>query len=242
MCGTSLLLNTFHENPLHVSLTTTKYRVANVHRVIKSLLCQYRPPTRVHLYVSNTSFYKDQGIHVEDLKHVYKLYESNCLEIHFVPNIGPHRKLWFLLEANKNNKNMTIVTIDDDHIIDNKWLNRLLKCHTADSNGVVNGRISKICYDCQNKITVSGYGPKCKGDKFIQIPTGVSGVLYKPSFFDKIIFEEKFLSMAPLGDDLSFRFATFIKNTSIVKCDMKGIKNVAIKHSLSTRTISSVCV
>ena len=216
----SPLSRTFFTRPLVISLTTTHYRVAGVHMVIKSILCQEQPPHLVTLYVSNHSFHHDNGVSTEDLRAVYKLRTSHAFDVQFVTNNGPHRKLLPSLLKHWT-EDVLLVTADDDHVLDATWLGNLLRCHKEHPDKIVNGRTRQICMQSCNG-TFAPYramAQKChQGQESFDLPTGINGVLYRPSFFHPVVFGNDFRLAAPLGDDISFRFATMLKNVSVATC------------------------
>ena len=216
----------FFERPVYVSLTTTSYRVAGVHEVIKSILCQQQPPHRVMLYVSDHQFHKDAGVSEDDLIHVKPLLASKALKIQWVPNWGPHRKLIFLLRDYRDD-DVLLVTIDDDYVLRSTWLGDMLSCHLQQPNATISGRINKICarnQQCHGP-PFARYGTRCLSSTVLDLPTGVNGILYRPAFFHPVVYNRPYLLAAEFGDDISFRFATHLNHNSVSYCPMRKVES-----------------
>lgn len=50
----------------------------------------------------------------------------------------------------------------------------------------------------------------------LTLPTGTSGVLYRPSFFHRVVFDHVLISLTKTGDDLMFRLAAMVNGIAVV--------------------------
>ena len=101
---------------LIVSLTSIKSRIVYLERVVRSILSQSRAPDRVVLHLSEEPYLQDGGVPQETLPTgLLTLEQAGLLEIRYVANIGPYRKLLPILRAEWE-ANCVIVTADDDTI------------------------------------------------------------------------------------------------------------------------------
>ena len=76
--------------------------------------------------------------------------------------------------------------------------------------------------------------PQIKNGKkeFLSLPTGSGGVIYRPRFFHKIVFDPILIGLTKYNDDLTFRLGTMANNISIInsgdnaadRCDKTGTK------------------
>ena len=89
---------------LVASVTTTRHRLGTVGMAVESMLLQTVRPESVNLYLSNDI---DIGLLPESLIRL----QDMGLNIHFVPDVGPHTKLIYALERYSNHH---VITFDDD--------------------------------------------------------------------------------------------------------------------------------
>ena len=52
--------------------------------------------------------------------------------------------------------------------------------------------------------------------ELLMLPTGTGGVLYRPSYFHPIVFDENLRNLTLTGDDLLFRLATLAMGVPVV--------------------------
>jgi hypothetical protein len=52
--------------------------------------------------------------------------------------------------------------------------------------------------------------------EMLVLPTGTAGVLYRPRFFDPVVFDRDLLNATVTGDDLLFRLATLARGVKVV--------------------------
>lgn len=190
--------------PVVISLTTISLRLHSVARTLRSLLAQGYPDLRVRLHLSREPFLLDAGIAGESPEDLAGLALSDSrLELRFVPNLGPYRKILPVL-AELYGQRALVATADDDTIYPEDWLAGLVAAYQR--HGCV------VCY--------RGHRMLKRGRRFLDyrswmhagivrnpdiynLPTGKDGVLYDTTFFDpRVLNHARALAVAPTADDL----------------------------------------
>jgi len=201
---------------LIVSLTTTSYRVQNVHRVIASLLSQTVLPHKIVLWLSKESYLMCQGIDPSNLpSELSKLASENSelFSIRWTQNTGPYRKL---LPTVKDWPDYDVLTVDDDVIYNKNMIESMLVLAEKHKNCIVANR----CRQCvagkpyrQWRLMPSGVVTE---EKWL-LPTGIGGVLY-PAGCCKIDeqTENEFMRLAPRCDDVWFRLLTMANGYNVL--------------------------
>ena len=170
---------------------------------------------------------------------------SSIIEIVYTDNIGPHRKLLPVLFQFWDFDNVIICTFDDDFKPTFSFhysIEELIKYYLASGrNSVVALRSRRIglCDENMNlkqlrnvnsaafhvkdigNISVSLYkGWNCCNKpgqrEMLVLPTGVGGVLYRPNFFNSIVFHPIFRKITATNDDIMFRLGTMINHVDVV--------------------------
>ena len=226
---------TGNKTPVYVSLTSIHSRQHQLLITLQSIIKQTLLPDKIFLHLSTTSYLLDSGfkknkINNHNLKN-FLINNKNLIEIKWVENTGPYRKLLPLLKE-KWNEDCIIITIDDDR----NYHNNLIKNLVNDYNKYK----CVINYFGFNPITKSlkdfNYARKCNVDFKLQnifkpsskhihnLPTGSAGILYKPEFFHKtndLIFnKEIYMKTCKTNDDIWF-YSIRIKNNIECYIDLK---------------------
>jgi hypothetical protein len=227
--------------PLLVSLTTVSFRLHMVHRSILSVLQGKLPPTHVFLFVSREAHLLDEGItRIPSI--LLELVDRRLLTIVFTENTGPHRKLLPLLRRYYN-EDVLIANVDDDMIWRaNATLlyelhrgyeashglatvalrsRRIGVCSsssiahlTAKSNDHENVTEETAVYHFMKYANWSLFtNPGRK--ELLLLPTGTGGVLYRPQFFDPVVFDARLRMLTETGDDLMFRLACLLRDVPV---------------------------
>lgn len=230
--------------PVYLSIATISFRIHEVHEIVCKFLSANVYPTHIYIMVSEDKFLLDQGVLPHNippsLVSIARAYPS-LVSIVYTENIGPHRKLLPILKRYWEDPNSVIITFDDDFKNNFSFetsVQELLKYYVASQRQSVvalRTRRMGLCGDVyhnerhswhssnanENNISVSLYkGWNCcnmPGNREILVlPTGVGGVLYRPSFFHPIIFDPKFRIITATNDDLMFRLGTLVQNVDVV--------------------------
>ena len=218
--------------PVYISLTTIDSRIHQVDKTVSQIFKGLVIPDHVYLFLSAESYILDKGISRESLPE--RLLELTVLypfSVVYTRNIGPHRKLLPLL-ARKWKEDCIIITMDDEFKLGIEgFLFQLLKYHVAgNQSNVVALQTRRIgfCddespprvhrYRHWNEIS---YGVR----ELLTLQSGTSSVLYRPSFFHPIVFNEDFRELTSKADDLTFRLSTLVNRVPIVA----GCKNRYVK-------------
>jgi hypothetical protein len=214
--------------PVYVSLTSIFSKQSLLVKTLKSIIIQTRLPNKIFLYLSENSYLLDEGFRNKmitccELSNFLKIYK-NLIEICWVDNNGPYRKLLPLLKE-KWNEDCIIITIDDDTVYNKNLIKKMVNDY-IEHKCVVNYRGFSPLLDSSNnldsfdynkkRIRISGI-PKNGYKDLYNFPTGVAGILYKPSFFHKT-------------DDLIFNKEIYLKTCN--KCDDVWFYLIRIKNNV----------
>ncbi|PWJ12905.1 hypothetical protein [Jannaschia seohaensis] len=190
-----------------IALTSISSRLAGLPRTLETLLAQDHAPGAVHLYLSHEPHLLDQGVPETPAPIAALQVEDPRLQVHFVPNWGPYRKLLPYLRTHWGQSRL-VATADDDTLYPKDWLGGLVAAH-----GV---------YGCA--VAYRGHQIRLKGGApapyrhwmrgrleqnpgRLILPTGKDGVLYDTAFFPAAVLDiETALTVAPTVDDLWFRW------------------------------------
>ena len=200
--------NIKNEIPVIVSLTTVPSRINIVHLTIRSILVQKAKPKKIHLWVH------------KDLKTIIppqlKKLEGEVFEICYSQIDCPHLKL---IEELKQNVNIPIVTIDDDHVYSRRLLKELYNTHLNHPKYIISTISRLIKFDGNNTPLPYQEWPyinKASYENRFLLPLGVYGVLYPPNSFNREVINIDLIeSLAPKADDLWFKALSIINGTHV---------------------------
>lgn len=205
-----------------VNLTTTYQRLHLCKISLLSLVMQTMKPDKINLWVSADPYLSDLGIKdrsvLEDvIRSLPENYQS-LVELKWVPNTGPYRKLLPILRESQDED--IIVTADDDIYYGDKWLATLLQSHLSSPDKVVAARVrleksnffsarqSYVFWPLATKsVTLS--------DGYI-ITFGGGAIFKRRTFNYRDIEDESYIHIAPTADDLWYS-RLLIRNNVKVK-------------------------
>ena len=209
-----------------VSLTSIKSRIANIHRVIGSILDGSVKPHCVVLNVSASPFGIDEGVDRNDLPpSLTDLTKKDGIVINFVENTGPYRKLLPTLELFKGDERV-FVTADDDCLYDTHWLENLITSY-KEHGCIVSYRARLLKLDQGEIAAYRDWRPmgdrsttvyrKLGPPNFQLVPTGNAGVAYPPTMGRDPELMRLLRPAAPFQDDLGFKaFALYHGIKSVI--------------------------
>ncbi|MGA4439871.1 glycosyltransferase family A protein [Psychrobacter pocilloporae] len=224
-----------------ISLTSTSIRLPILRYTLISLLNQDYKAEKIIVNLSKDKYLIDQGI--QKLPDWLKeLEENGSINISWVQNNGPYRKLLPVYEKSKEND--IIITCDDDVIYGPKWLTSLLGTAESFPDCIICGRarvpLKTIGGRYQSYINWPLATPGSSG--YDLVPTGVSGVLYRKPLLSKIIMESHdFKDIAPKQDDLWFKLAHELMGTKVV-VSKETYKHINMIEAPGALTITNVNV
>ena len=231
------------EIPIYISLTSIFSKQSLLLETLKSIITQTKLPDKIFLHLSENSYLLDEGfknkiITCVELSNLLKVCQ-NLIEICWVENEGPYRKLLPLLKK-KWNEDCIIITIDDDTVYNKNLINNMVndymkyKC-VVNYRGflpLLNNSNDLCTFDYNKKKIIISKIPKDGYKDLYNFATGVAGILYKPSFFHKtndLIFNKNiYMQSCNKCDDVWF-YLLRIKNN--VECFLR-FENFA-KENLS---------
>jgi len=196
---------------IYVSLTTISARLADVHRVVESLLVQEFEPAHfeVALYLSREPYLLDEGCPAltPELEQLVRDHKGR-FAIEYVHNTGPYRKIFPVLDRvyalpQSEFMRSLVVTVDDDTVYPPGWLRGLYAAYLQHD--------CVIGYRGRAMVVNEGHiAPYRKWSKIVQenpsvsnVLTGKDGILYSPLHLHPCVRDERAaLRVAPKADDL----------------------------------------
>ena len=114
--------------PIYISLTSIFKNQDILLKTLQSIIKQTRQPDKIFLYLSEESYILDTGFKDKKItnSNLLKFINDNSvIDIKWVKNTGPYRKLLPLLK-DKWEEDCIIITIDDDTVYDKNLVRNLL--------------------------------------------------------------------------------------------------------------------
>jgi hypothetical protein len=210
----------------YISLTSIYQNQEILLKTLYSLIKQTIIPTKIYLFLSESPYLLDCGFQNKEITYnelrEFVILHSNMIEVRWVENTGPYRKLLPLLEE-KWDENCIIITVDDDTVYTEYLLEEMIKDY-----------MEKQCV-----VGYRGFTPMCKVlDHFnynkrkdldnislYNFVTGKGGILYCPQFFYKtkdLVFNHSiYMKYCPTADDIWFYLIRIING---IKCYIKELQ------------------
>lgn len=181
-----------------VSLTSYGDRLATVHLTIESIGRGSVRPHRLTLWT-------DPGITEDELPTSLKRQIRRGLEVYASPAAyGPHTKYFPYLLSTAAPRSYSLVTADDDTLYPHSWLDRLQRESQRTPNEIVCYRAHRVIVRNQCLAPYATWPPvRTTEPSAANFATGVSGVIYPPSFLDRLAADGTgFLVSCPKADDI----------------------------------------
>jgi len=172
----------------------------------------------------------DHGVAFHDLPEAVRSWAANgSIEVYWVPNLGPYRKLLPTLRRFMGG-DFLVATADDDVMYPPGWLNGLVTayhlnfCVTAYRCRAMRfGRNGMLLpyhdwpFFAWSASTDSGHS---RGSHIF--PTGRGGILYHSSYFQDLDLLEEFRLLAPGQDDVAFKIAMLIQGVPVAVASLEA--------------------
>ena len=221
------------ESGVDISLTTISSRIHLTKDVIFSLLNQSLLPRKIFVYISKAPYLLDEGIS-EDHPIIKELIELERVEIVWVDNTGPYRKivpyLSNLMETSQNGSGL-FITADDDTLYPHNFIESL-KAHYEEKRCIIAFRGRQI-HANDESFDINPYaewGLGVMSPSIANLPTGKDGVIYHRSFFTKEFLDiNTAQKYAPTADDLWIKWHTALN----------GIRSVILNPNSATSDFES---
>jgi hypothetical protein len=188
----------------------------------------------MHLHLSREPYLLDQGV---DPNHpvVVDLESDPMVLIHWVPNLGPYRKIVPFLEAGgyDNSGSATgqdaddlFITVDDDTLYPPRFIEYLVRHHEC-HGCIVAQRGRRMRLEANGGfMPYNRWHDGFREPRLSNLATGQSGVLYRRRYFPKDFELEAAFALAPAHDDLWLRWLT----------SREGIKAVILQPNSVAKT------
>lgn len=210
--------------PVYISLTSVFERQHILLETLKWLSKQTKQPDKIFLYLSEEPYILDTGFKkkkITDADLLNFIKNNSIINIKWVKNIGPYRKLLPLLKE-KWKEDCIIITIDDDLKMNKNSIKNLIDDYTK-YKCVINYRgftpmFNKIeNFDYHKRASTSNTRP------LYNFSTNGAGTLWKPEFFYKtknLIFNDKiYLNTCDKQDDIWFYLVRILNN---IECHIEN--------------------
>lgn len=178
-----------------VSVTSYGGRLKSVHLTLESIAAGSVLPSRLILWVDTEAAFSNPSPQLKRLI-------DRGLELRISENFGPHTKYYpYLLSTSSFTG--PLVTADDDQLYPKWWLEGLLRSYREEPASI-------SCYRAHHvKLAEDAIAPyqswkPCRdtASSYLHFATGVSGVLYPPSFLEHLKAAGlEFLDLCPKQDD-----------------------------------------
>lgn len=211
-----------------ISCTTTYGRLNFLYHTLISIEGQSLKPDKVFINTSTDPYLMDEGISRVPEK-ILNL--DLPIEINWVENTGPYRKLLPVLEV-VGQKDI-IVTIDDDVIYHEDWYKNIIGLAEQYPDKIIAGRVRIIRKNRWGRYMNYKNWPSIKSKKegLTLLPIGVDGVAYRKHLLDlNFITDKAYLKIAPKTDDLWFKIAHWNKKTTVLCHPSISKNNAYLKH------------
>ncbi|HBQ8757372.1 TPA: glycosyltransferase family 2 protein [Raoultella ornithinolytica] len=190
---------------LTINLTTTSERLTLCAATIWSMVHQVRKPDKIRLWISNEPYLSDKGITtlpewVIEINNI-----RNILEVIFVENTGPYRKIIPALRTADQNE--VLVYADDDVIYDKLWLKCLEdEFNRNDGRYIIASRVRKVKKNILGITQSYHMFPIYIGSEPLKsdfVITGVGGcMLMQKHILPTLLIDNNYTEVAPKADDL----------------------------------------
>lgn len=201
-------MSTSNKISVYISLTSIYKNQYILLETLQTVIKQTLLPDRIFLYLSEEPYILDSGFKDKQITNPKLLQFVNdhpIINIKWVKNTGPYRKLLPLLK-DKWNEDCIIITIDDDLKMNENSIKNLITDYNK-YNCVIAYRGFTPLFD---KIENFDYSTRNKRHNLslYNFSTNGAGTLWKPEFFHNtknLIFnDEIYLDTTPKGDDIWF--------------------------------------
>jgi hypothetical protein len=169
-----------------ISLTILPSRIDSAQDCINSLLNQKGKWDFIQVWIPRNCR-RDK----KEVNEIPSYLINDKIKIGFTDDMGPITKIYPTLQKYFDNKELNIITADDDVIYPDNWVKNLVKFSNKNPNNVIcyrgrnfqDKRILKYMYT--TLITCNSIEQMTK----VSIVTGTWGALYKPKFFTEEFFD-----------------------------------------------------
>lgn len=211
-----------------VSCTTTSDRMDMLFYVIESIKKQILMPNILYINISSEAYLNDAGIKI-----LPDWLNQDFINVNWVENTGPYRKLIPLIDKVENND--IIVTVDDDVLYGPGWLQSLVELADTHPDHIICARARNM------KKNTFGKWQSYSNWKSIRnstngrliLPIGCGGILYRKRLLDNkfLLDPQSFMQLAPTSDDLWYRMASLRMNTPVYACPQIDQGSVYLLHN-----------
>jgi hypothetical protein len=194
------------------SLTTYPLRFPSALIALQSIVRQTVEPDQIIVNVYEGDWEEAENNFIKKAKSI-----SQNILIEKCSDLRPGNKI---IPTAKKYKDNLIITFDDDVIYPKNRAKVLIDKHLIYPNNPILYRTRFVKFNGTETAPYQEW-PLCQGENAphsLHFPTGVSGALYPPNFFNLAFFdEEEYKALSHEGDDLWIYFHTLLQGSAVVK-------------------------
>lgn len=223
--------------PLIVSLTSYPERIPGLHITLHSLLRQRIRPDKLILWLAESEFPGGEA----DLPPAVTRLRPYGLDIRFCDNLRSYKKI---IPALREYPDAFLVTADDDWHYTEDWLAGLWRACTAHPREIHAWRAHQLSLTPDGRLQPYMSWPKNldgtgRDASCLHLFTGCGGVLYPPgSLHPDVTLEERFMALAPTGDDLWLWCMATAQGTPVRIVAERGLYMLPILNANTDETSS----
>lgn len=185
--------------PVVVSITSHGARLRMLHHTIESIAAGTVRPARLLVWVDDADE-RARALRSRPLRRLVR----RGLELHIGEPCGPHGKWWPYVRSIRAHR-LPLVTADDDVRYDRVWLQQLVEANRRRPTLIHCHRAHRMRLAPGPALAPYMSWPPCEDERpsHAWFVTGVSGVVYPPSFLDAVREDgDGFRACAPRADDV----------------------------------------
>jgi hypothetical protein len=205
---------------IYISLTSIFQKQHTLTYTLLSLVSQTRLPKKIFLFLSEEPYLIDSGFRDKKITHpplIKVLNDNPIIEVRFVENTGPYRKLLPILQEKWDEEGAIFITVDDDCIYNNTLCETLVNSYSEHKvcvgpRGFTPKMESFDSFDYNTRMSV------CTDISTYNFLTGLGGILYARHMFEgveHILFNKDiYTTYCPTADDVWFYLLRVHNNQS----------------------------
>ena len=222
----------------YVSLTSIYQNQSRLYQTLNDVVhTQTLLPEKIFIQLSEEPYLRDIGFknkQITDINLLQLLEKyNNLIELRWVKNIGPYRKLIYTISDNWESE-IPIITIDDDHLFDNNLFKNLYNDYLennmcANYRGFTMASENLKQFDYEAKASL-------KQRYLYNFSTNGGGTIFNSKFFKNtnnlLLDDTVFLQLANTADDIWYNFIRIINDSLLfVSHDKKWMKRDNSNHA-----------
>lgn len=206
-----------------ISLTSFPARISVVSRCIETLLRQKKKPKHIVLWLSSEQFSDKSVLPKSLLKQ-----EKRGLKIELRErDIRSHKKHFYALNEYRE---LNVITVDDDVLYSSTLTQELCRLAMENPGRIIGNQVKKIGVKNGEIVQYVDWQTLLQGgEKTVNIPIGVGGVLYPAHALDvRLQVVDIFMKLAPKADDLWLGILALLSSVPVIPSGKKELEQIPL--------------